>query len=90
MLTKQEAFLGRGAWAENSSAKGTGEGLCHVAHSLVFYGDGISSGLSLANPSESGVLPDGACIHSAKIASTKKAPWEVGRTYIWTGVSSLL
>lgn len=53
MLTKQEAFW-KGAWAENSSAREPGEGLCHVAHSLVFYGDGISSRLSLANPSESG------------------------------------
>ena len=40
MLTKQEAFLGRGAWA---AQREPGEGLCHVAHSLVFYGDGISS-----------------------------------------------
>lgn len=56
MLTKQEAF-GKVPGQRTAAQREPGEGLCHVAHSLVFYGDGISSGLSLANPSESGVLP---------------------------------
>ncbi|CAI9161699.1 unnamed protein product [Rangifer tarandus platyrhynchus] len=58
-LANQEILLGTGTRAE--SRRDPGELLCHVAHSLGFYGDGVVSGLSLANHSDS-VLPGGACL----------------------------
>ena len=42
MLTKQETLLEKGARAESRRVKDPGELLCHMAHSLGFYGDGIS------------------------------------------------
>ena len=42
VLTKQEILLGKGARAESRRERNPGELLCHVAHSLRFYGDGIS------------------------------------------------
>ena len=42
MLTKQETLLEKGARAEIRRVKYPGELLCHMAHSLGFYGDGIS------------------------------------------------
>ena len=62
MLTKQEALLGRGARAESSSVREPGKALCRAAHSLGFYGDGVSfrvvSGQSLWLRG----LPRGACV----------------------------
>ena len=42
MLTKQEILLGKGTRVESSREGNPGELLCHVAHSLGFYSDGIS------------------------------------------------
>ena len=42
MLTKQEILLGKGTGMENSRVGNPGELLCHVPHSLGFYGDEIS------------------------------------------------
>ena len=42
VLTKQEILLGKGARVESSRVRNPGEELSHVAHSLGFYGDGIS------------------------------------------------
>ena len=42
VLTKQEILLGKGARAESRREGNPGELLCHMAHSLRFYGDGIS------------------------------------------------
>ena len=41
-LTQQEILLVRGTQAESSSVGDSGELLCHMAHGLGFYGDGIS------------------------------------------------
>ena len=41
-LTQQEILLGRGIQAESSSVGDSGELLCHMAHGLGFYGDGIN------------------------------------------------
>ena len=43
VLTKQEALLGTGALAESVKVREPRKTLCHVAHSLRFYRDGISS-----------------------------------------------
>ena len=52
MLT--ETLLGRGVPGPRAEGLGNpGELLCHVAHSLRFYGDGLISGLSLASHSDS-------------------------------------
>ena len=53
MLTKQEVLLGRGTRAESSRVGNPGGLLCHMAHSLEFYGDVLVSGLSLANHPDS-------------------------------------
>ena len=42
MLTKQAILLGRGTWVESSRVREPKSLLCHVAHSLGFYDDGIS------------------------------------------------
>ena len=42
VLTKQETLLGRGALAESSRLRKPRRLLCHVAHSLRFYGVEIS------------------------------------------------
>ena len=54
MLTKQEALLGMGAQVESRRVRGPRGLLCHMAHRLGFYGDGISSSLSVGNHSYSG------------------------------------
>ena len=41
-LTKQETLLGRGACAESSGVRKPRRTALHVAHSLEFYGDGVS------------------------------------------------
>ena len=61
MLTKQEILLGKGTLAENSRIREPRRIGSATWLSLGFYGDGISSGLSLANHFDSGVLPGGAC-----------------------------
>ena len=48
---------------------------------------GLVSGLSLADPSESGLLPDGACIHSAKMASSQKDPGRLVGHMDWSFLS---
>ena len=57
MPTKRETLLGGEARSESSRRGSPGGLLCHVAHSLGFYGDGISflvvSWLSLAHDSDS-------------------------------------
>ena len=53
MLTKQETLLGRGSWEESRRVRDPRGLLCHVAHSLGFYGDGIVPGLFLANHADS-------------------------------------
>ena len=42
VLTKQETLLRRGALAESSRLRKSWRLLCHVGHSLRFYGDEIS------------------------------------------------
>ena len=42
MLTKKETLLEKGALAESRRVREPGELFCHLAHSLRFYGDGIS------------------------------------------------
>ena len=42
VLTKHEILLGKGTGMENSRVGNPGELLCHVPHSLGFYGDEIS------------------------------------------------
>ena len=42
VLTKQKMSWRRGAQAESSTGGNPGELLCHVAHSLRFYGNGVS------------------------------------------------
>ena len=42
MLTKQEILLERAPGWRAVGSGNPGELLCHVAHSLRFYGDGIS------------------------------------------------
>ena len=42
MLTKHEALLGRGAWAESRRVGNPGGRLCHVACNLGFYGEGVA------------------------------------------------
>ena len=39
--TKQEALLGRGAWAESSGVRGPRRTAVPLAHRLGFYHDGI-------------------------------------------------
>ena len=48
-LTEQETLLGRGAWAGSSGVRGPRRTAMPLAHSLGFYGDGISFQLSLAH-----------------------------------------
>ena len=57
MLTRQEAFLGRGYRAESSRVREPGRSL-----PCGFMVMGLVSGLSLANHSDSRVLPGGARI----------------------------
>ena len=42
VLTKQEIFGGRGTREDSRRVKGSGGMLCHKAHSLGVYGDGVS------------------------------------------------
>ena len=49
VLTKQMTLLGRGARAESSRVRQTGELPYYVARSLRFYGNGLVSRLSLAS-----------------------------------------
>ena len=42
VLTKQETFLGRGAWVESSRVRNPGEVLCYMACSPWFYDNGVS------------------------------------------------
>ena len=41
VLTKQEILLGKGTRVESSRVREPRKLLCHVAHSLGFYGDGM-------------------------------------------------
>ena len=42
MLTKQEILLERSIWVDSGRVREPKSLLCHVAHSLGFYDDGIS------------------------------------------------
>ena len=53
VLTKQEILLGNGAQVESRRVREPGRTALPVSGSLRFYGDGIISGLSLANHSDS-------------------------------------
>ena len=54
MLTKQEILLGKGAWAESRRVREPRTALSHGLQSQGFMVMGLVSGLSLANPSDSG------------------------------------
>ena len=42
VLTKQETSMRRGIWAKSSRVRNPGELLCHVAHSLGLYDNGVN------------------------------------------------
>ena len=50
VLTKQEILLGRAPRWRAGGSGNPGELLCHVAHSLGFYGDGISFRVVISQP----------------------------------------
>ena len=52
VLTEQETLLGKGAWGGGQEDKGTQEDCSTTC--LRLYGDGLVSGLSLVNHSDSG------------------------------------
>ena len=54
VLTKQEILLGKGTQVESSRVREPRRTALPVSGSLRFYSDGIISGLSLANHSDSG------------------------------------
>ena len=60
MLTKQETLLGRGSWEESRRVRDPRGLLCHVAHSLGFYGDGIGFQVVFGQSFWLRVLPGGA------------------------------
>ena len=60
MLTKQETLLGRGARQRAGGWGSLGGLLCHMAHSLGFYGDGISFQVVFGPSFWLRVLPGGA------------------------------
>ena len=80
VLKKQETLLGRGPPGLRVGEQGRPEGLlCHVAHSLGFYGDGLVSRLSLANHSELGSF---LAVHTSLSQDRfqREGSWGVGRT----------
>ena len=62
MLTKQEALRGTGAQVESRRVRGPRGLLCHMAHRLGFYGDGISFQLVFGQSLLLRVLPGGTHI----------------------------
>ena len=80
MLTKQEILLARGARVESWRVGSPGDLLCHMAHSLGFYGDGISlSELSLIITMTGSFLV--ACASLSQNGFQQEGFREVGRTY---------
>ena len=86
MLTKQETLLGRVPGQRAAGLRNPGGWLCHVAHSLWFYGDGVSFRVVSGQSFWFRVLPSGELL--SQDGFQQGGFWEVGRTYGL--VSSLL
>ena len=69
MLTKQETLLEKGARTENSRVRESRRAACQVAHSLWFFGDGISFWAVFGQSFWLTVLPGSARIAGIELVS---------------------
>ena len=88
VLTKQETLLGRGGRAESSRVREPRRTALHMAHSLGFYGDGVSFQVVSGQSFRLRVLPGGMRIGQPRWIPARRILggwWDM-----WIGTSSLL
>ena len=89
ILSKLEVFWkGLPGWRAGGWGK-LRELLCHVAHSLRFYGHWVSFWFVSGQSFWIGVLPGGICITPSKVDSGKENPGRLVRPMDWSLLSPL-
>lgn len=84
--------MGRGARVESSRVRNSGELVCHVAHRLRFYGNGVSCWVVSGQPSCLTYIWSDPVSFPVVYASLSQGEFqrEDGKTTLWAGVSFLL